>query len=704
MSTDSRDSTKPRFTNRLAQETSPYLLQHQHNPVDWYPWGEEALQRSKAENKPIFLSIGYSACHWCHVMEHESFENEDVATFMNENFVNIKVDREERPDLDDIYMKATQVLSGHGGWPMSVFLTPDKKPYFAGTYYPLVGRYGQPAFTDVLGTMSNAWANSPEQVEQRAEKILENLQQLTLSSDHLPALGPDVERPRLDVMDVAMEQLGQLFDPRHGGFGGPPKFPHGDNIRLALWQHAVTGDPQALRMAEHTLDCMARGGIYDQLGGGFSRYSTDGEWAIPHFEKMLYDNALLVPAYLEAARMTGREDFLRVARECCEWVLREMVDEAGGLWSTQDADSEGEEGKFFAWQRDELLELVGKEHAQLVDVCWGLGDSRNFEGQSWVLLRPKPDVELAEELGCTVGEMTARLDALRPLLFEARDKRVHPGTDDKVLVSWNGLMISALSRASTALAEPRFLKAAQRAADFCLTTMRPDGVRLLATYRQGKAHIQATLADYAYLCNGLLDLFEADGDLRWPKAALELCDVVRTHFADKERAGFFFTADDHEALVARPRDLEDGALPSSNAVMLEAAYRLADLSGDVELRNESDRALAMMEPFMRRAPSAFSRMLLALQRVSSGSPTVVVAGAAQEGGDALLAVANGNAKPWASVFRLPEQTLSESDEAALPLLASKAALEGKAAAYVCRGATCTAPVTAANDLATQLQS
>jgi uncharacterized protein YyaL (SSP411 family) len=692
--------TDTRRTNRLAQETSPYLLQHKHNPVDWYPWGEEALERSRAENKPIFLSIGYSACHWCHVMEHESFENEDVATFMNEHFVNIKVDREERPDLDDIYMKATQVLTGHGGWPMSVFLTPDKKPFYAGTYYPLVARYGQPGFPDVLGTMSNAWVNTPDQVRERADKILEQLQQLTLSSAHLPALDPDAERPGLDVMDVAMEQLGQLYDPRYGGFGGPPKFPHGDSIRLALWQHTVTQDPQALHMADHTLDNMARGGIYDQLGGGFSRYSTDGEWAIPHFEKMLYDNALLVPAYLEAARVSGREDFTRVARECCEWVLREMVDESGGLWSTQDADSEGEEGKFFAWQRDELLGIVGKSHAQLVDTCWGLGLPQNFEGLSWVLLRPKPDVELAETLGCTVDEMTARLDALRPLLFEARDKRVHPGTDDKVLVSWNGLMISALACSATALGEQRFLSAAQRAADFCLTTMRPDGSRLLATYRQGRAHIQATLADYAYLAAGLLDLFEADGDLRWPRAARELCDVVREHFADRERAGFFFTADDHEDLVARPRDLEDGALPSSNAVMLDVAHRLADLTGDLELRDEADRAMAMMEPFMRRAPSAFSRMLLALQRVASGSPTVVVANGS--GIDAMRAVARGSAPLWASVFTVPGEGLSAADAASFPLLAGKTARDGAATAYVCRGGTCTEPVTDPGALADQL--
>ncbi len=692
------DDTRP--TNRLADETSPYLLQHKHNPVDWYPWGEEALRRAVDEDKPIFLSIGYSACHWCHVMEHESFENEDVAAFMNDHFVNIKVDREERPDLDDVYMKATQMISGHGGWPMSVFLTPERKPFFAGTYWPLIARYGQPAFPDVLGTMANAWSNTKDQIVKRADAITDQVRQMTLTSELLPELGPDAERPRLDLMDTALEQLGQQYDPRHGGFGGPPKFPHADNIRVALWQHVVTGDPQALVMAEHTLDCMARGGIYDQLGGGFARYSTDGEWAIPHFEKMLYDNALLVPAYLEAARITGREDFARVARECCEWVLREMVDEAGGLWSTQDADSEGEEGKFFAWRRDEVLGVVGKEHAKLVDVAWGLGESENFEGSSWVLLRPKPDAELAGELGLTVDEMTARLDDLRCKLFAVREERVHPGTDDKVLVAWNGLMISALARAATALGEPRFLETAQRAAEFCLTTMRPDGTRLLATYRAGRAHLQATLADHSYLAAGLLDLFEADGDLRWLRGAREVTAVVRERFADRERAGWFFTADDHEELVARPRDLEDGAIPSSNAVMIDAAHRLADLGGDLELRREADRALAMMEPFARRVPSAFSRMLLALQRVAAGSPTVVVADG--EGADALVAVARSRGAPWGSVFRVPGEGVAAADAEAFPLLAAKTARDGRAAAYVCRGGTCTEPATDPDALAEQL--
>jgi uncharacterized protein YyaL (SSP411 family) len=581
-----------------------------------------------------------------------------------------------------------------------VFLTPERKPFYAGTYFPLHPRYGQPGFQQVLGSLSAAWSKNRDQVLGQADKVVQHMQQLTMGSDQLPELGPEVQTPGLDLLDVAAEQLGQLFDPAHGGFGGPPKFPHADSIRIALRQHLATGDGHALHMATHTLDEMARGGIYDQLGGGFARYSTDGEWAIPHFEKMLYDNALLVPAYLEAYALTGNELFQRVARESCEWVLREMVDPAGGLWSTQDADSEGEEGKFFAWQRDEVLAVVGKQHAQLVDTCWGLGASQNFEGGSWVLLRPKPDAALAEALGMTVDAMHAALEPLRQKLFEVRDARVHPGTDDKVLVAWNGLMISALAQASVALDEPRFLHTAQRAADFCLTTMRPDGRRLLATSRGGKAHINGTLADYAYLAGGLLDLHHADGDLRWPTAALELAEVVQAHFADTERAGFFFTSDDHESLVARPRDLEDGAIPSSNAVMVEVLLRLAELTGDLGLRTAADRTLAMLEPAMRQAPSAFSRMLLALLRAAGGSRTVVIAEG--PGADLLVEVVQDEADPLLSLVRVPASGPHAADAERFPLLAGKLAIDGQATAYLCRDGSCAAPATSPETLLTQL--
>src|SRR5262245_22728372 len=502
-----------RPANRLAGETSPYLLQHAHNPVDWYPWGTEALERARREDKPIFLSIGYSACHWCHVMERESFENPDVAALMNQHFVSIKVNREERPDLDEIYMKATLALSGHGGWPMSVWLAPDGRPFYAGTYFPPLPRWGQPGFVQVLSSLAQAWTGNRGQIVEQAGKVAAHVAQMSLNGGLLPQVEAGARAPRLELVEAAASQLLSVFDREHGGFGGAPKFPHADDVRLLLRQ-AVGGDAAALQGAVHTLDCMARGGIYDQLGGGFHRYSTDERWWIPHFEKMLYDNALLVPAYLEAHRLTGRADFARVARESCEWVLREMAGPHGGFASTQDADSEGEEGKFFAWQREEVLGLVGKQHAALVDTAWNLGDSPNFEGHEWVLVRPRPDAELERELKLQPGTLHAALEPLRRTLWEARERRVHPGTDDKVLVAWNGLMIGALAQAAVVLEEPRFLAAARRAADFCLGTLRPDGRRLLATWRAGKAQHAGTLADYAYLADGLLDLFEADGDPR----------------------------------------------------------------------------------------------------------------------------------------------------------------------------------------------
>jgi len=683
-------------TNRLAGETSPYLLQHQHNPVDWHPWGEEALGRAKSEDKPIFLSIGYSACHWCHVMERESFEQPELAELLNASFVSIKVDREERPDLDDIYMQATQVLSGHGGWPMSVFLTPDLEPFYAGTYFPPQGRHGLPGFSEVLSRLAYAWENQREQLTEQAGKVVERMQQLVLSAEHLPAIEPAAERPRLDLVDLAADHLGRSYDRAHGGFGGAPKFPHSDDIRLLLRQHVATGDAAALGMAEHTLDAMARGGIFDQLGGGFARYSTDAEWAVPHFEKMLYDNALLVRAYLEAHQITGRDDFALVARRCCDWVLREMVDPEGGLWSTQDADSEGEEGCFFVWQRREVLEVVGREHKQLVDIYWGLGEHENFEGLHWVLLRTKPDEQLAAELGMELPALLEAIEPLRQKLFEHREARVHPATDDKVLVSWNGLMISALARAGRVLGEPRFVEAAQAAARFCLTTMRPEG-RLLATWRQGKAHLNATLADFAYLCEGLLELFEVDGDTAWLDAAVALTDDVRARFADSERAGFFFTSDDHEKLVARPRDLFDGALPSSNAVMADVLVRLGEFTANSDYSADADRLFAMIEPLVRASPPAFGRMLLSLMRAHDGGRTVVITEGT--GAQALRDAAGAAGDPGLTVCAVPAEGVSAEVAGRFPLLAGKTAVDGQAVAYPCQHGTCSAPVQNADELA-----
>ncbi|MGQ0552923.1 MAG: thioredoxin domain-containing protein [Planctomycetota bacterium] len=726
-SSSSEGSAGARRANRLAGETSPYLLQHAHNPVDWQPWGEAALAQAREQDRPIFLSIGYSACHWCHVMERESFENEQVAALMNEHFVCIKVDREERPDLDDVYMKATQALSGHGGWPMSVWLTPDKRPFYAGTYFPPQPRWGQPGFTQVLSSLAQAWQRNRAQILEQAERVTKHVAQMALSGDHLPAPPPDARAPELAVVDVAVQALLAAHDREHGGFGSAPKFPHADDIRLLLWQHAALarggqardgagsgagpgtgaegGDPAALQAAVHTLDCMQRGGIHDQLGGGFSRYSTDEQWWIPHFEKMLYDNALLIPAYLEAYRLTGRADFAEVARGCCEWVLREMTGPDGGLYSTQDADSEGEEGRFFAWQRDEVLAVVGREHARLVDTAWNLGASPNFEGHAFVLVRPRPDVDLARELGLVgkgQSEAEARaalqraLTPLRQALFLARERRVHPATDDKILVAWNGLMISALAQAGAVLDEPRFVAAAQRAARFCLgPIMRPDGRRLLATCRGGQAHLNGTLADYAYLAAGLLDLHAADGDSLWLREALALAQVADAHFADEQRAGWYFTSDDHETLITRPRDLFDGALPSSNGVLVEVLVRLAELTGDPALRSRAERAFAALAPLFGASPSAFARVLLALMRSDAGATAVLTGGE----GAALLARVLARRRDLAlGVAWSPAVGVAPDLAALFPLLAGKAAREGRAAVYLCRRGTCSAPVSTEESL------
>ena len=688
--------------NRLAHETSPYLLQHAHNPVDWHPWGAEALERARADDKPIFLSIGYAACHWCHVMERESFEDPRIAAFLNAHFVPIKVDREERPDLDDVYMKATQVLSGHGGWPMSVFLTPDRLPFHAGTYFPPVPRHGMPSFQQVLSSLAGAWKRQRERITEQAERVAKHVRQLSLTSEHLPALATDqlVEPPQLDLVDAAITQLGQAFDPRWGGFGGAPKFPHADDIRLCLWQHAATGDPHALHMGLHTLRCMAWGGIHDQLGGGFARYSVDAEWTIPHFEKMLYDNALLVPALLEAGLLGDDPQLLAVARGVCDWVLAEMVDPAGGFWSTLDADSEGHEGRFYVWQRDEVLKLLGKQHAKLLDDYWQLGEHENFEGMAWNLRRPGPDEEVAARHGLSVEQLRETVAGFREKLLAVRAGRARPATDDKLLTAWNGLMISALARAGRVLDEPRFTAAASRAADFLLTTMRDDQGRLLSTYRAGRARLMANLADHAYLAAGLLDLFEADGQVRWLDAAVEVTDLARAHFADRERAGFFFTADDAEELLARPRDLTDGALPSSNGVMAEVLVRLHELTGRAELGTEADRLFAMLEPILRSSPSAFARLLLALMRRSGAAPTVVVGGG--DGEAELLAALRTAALPGLSVLRVPAGGVEAGVAERYPLLAGKRGADGRATAWVCRHGTCQAPVTDVAALAAAL--
>jgi len=675
--------------NRLATESSPYLLQHAGNPVDWYPWGREALDRAVAEDKPIFLSIGYSACHWCHVMEHESFENAGIARLMNEHFVCIKVDREERPDLDQIYMNAVQIMTGRGGWPMSVFLSPDGKPFYGGTYWPPTGRGGMPGFDQVLVAVADAWKNRRQQALEQADSLTEHL---SLAANAPGGAGP----LNLELIDRAAAAIERSFDATHGGFGAAPKFPHPMDLRLALraWQRR---GPQRgatlLHVVELTLDKMAAGGIYDQLGGGFHRYSTDAHWLVPHFEKMLYDNAQLAVCYLETFQATGRAEFARVARETFEYVLREMTDPAGGFYSTQDADSEGEEGKFFVWTPPEIEAVLGPARSREFCYVYDVTPEGNFEHGQSILNRGHTLEQAAKVLGRDAAELERELAEGREKLLMARYQRIAPGLDDKVLVAWNGLMIDALAQAAGVLDEPRYLSAAQRAADFVLTAMRrPDG-RLLHTWRGGQSRLDAYLDDYATLANALVSLYEADFDERWIGEAMSLADTMLAQFADAEQGGFYFTAADHEQLILRQKDLYDNAVPSGNAMAALVLVRLAKLTGNARYQREAERTLSAAAGVMQQASRAAGQMLLALDLYLGPTPEIVVVGDAEQGD---TAVAIRSLRHRFLARRVLACRRGDRVGQGLPALADLFAgkqPQGEApTVYVCENFTCGAPI------------
>ena len=683
----------PRQGNRLAGETSPYLLQHARNPVDWYPWGPEAHERARRESKPIFLSIGYSACHWCHVMERESFEDEGIARLMNEHFVNIKVDREERPDLDEIYMRAVQSLTGQGGWPMSVFLTPGLDPFYGGTYFPPHGAWGRPGFAELLSGIARLW----EQDRGRAIEQGKRLRERIVAEASLDARG------ELDpgILGASLAALQHSFDPLWGGFGDAPKFPHAMDLRLLLRHATRPGGSTAREMALRTLERMANGGIHDQLGGGFHRYSTDREWLVPHFEKMLYDNALLVPAYLEAFQSGGGPRCAEVARTTCEWMLREMTTAEGGFASSQDADSEGEEGRFFVWTPEQLRQVLGARLGDWAAVWYGVRDEGNFERGASVLSRPHPLGDAAARLGCTPDELGAAMDVARQRLLAARGERVAPATDDKVLVAWNGLAISALSQAQQVLEDPRFGAAAARAARYLLTSLRaPDG-RLLATARAGRAHLDAGLDDHAFLVQGLLDLYETNFEPHWLDSALELTAEVERLFLDGERDGYFTAAAGQDDLIARLKCPQDGALPSGNAVHALNLLRLAELCGDVELAQRAQRTIHSQAGLLAQFPAAFSQMLIAVDFLARGPLEVVITGPS---GDPAR-------RGWLREVRarfLPNRVLVASAPAAsperIPLLRGKEAGDGRTRAYVCRNYACRASAESIEALRSELDA
>jgi hypothetical protein len=682
--------------NRLAHETSLYLKQHANNPVDWYPWGEEALARAKELNRPIFLSVGYSACHWCHVMEHESFEDESTAALMNEYFVCIKVDREERPDIDTIYMNALHILTREGGgWPLSVFLTPDLAPFFAGTYYPPDGRYaanGRPSFKQLLAGIHNAWQTQRDRIHEISANVIADLQNVSNLEGSDSAVAPE-------LLFGAMNALRRGYDSRHGGFGSAPKFPHALELRLLLALSERFNDPVALDMVKHTLTKMAQGGIYDQVGGGFARYSVDAHWLVPHFEKMLYDNALITSALVAAYQKTREPFFEQIARETLDYVQREMTATTGAFFSTQDADSEGEEGKFYVWSQDELREILGTEDAEFACKIWGVTRSGNFEGHN-ILFRTLADADEALAANMSTEQFRTRLANVKRKLYDSRAKRVWPGRDEKILTAWNGLMIAAFAQAGAAFGETRYTQSAANAARFLLDTMRTADGRLFRTAGVGQApKLNGYLEDYTFLADSLVTLYESTFDAQWLRAAVQLTETMLKHFSDSAAPGFFFTADDHEKLITRTKDLHDGSTPSGNAMAVTALLRLAAITGRRDLAEPAERALRGYRETMADHPAASGQMLLALDCYLGPVQQVAIVGdaSASETQDAIRAVQT--AQPTRRVIAFHDPATGTPPAELTAMFAGKESVGGAVTVYVCENFACQSPIVGATAIA-----
>ncbi len=677
--------------NRLSNSTSPYLLQHANNPVDWNPWDEEALAKAKAENKPIFLSIGYAACHWCHVMAHESFENPETAALMNEHFVNIKVDREERPDLDNIYMSATQAMTGSGGWPMSVFLTPDLQPFYAGTYFPPVHRYNMPSFREVLQALANAWENEQEKALASAQRITAHIQGLNAISQYELSLTQE-------HLDMAIKTLLDGYDWSYGGWGDAPKFPQPMTIEFLLCRH-IAGNAEALKPAVHALDSMARGGMYDVVGGGFSRYSTDNFWRVPHFEKMLYDNALLARAYLHAWQVTGEPRFKQIVHETLDFVAREMTHPEGGFYSSLDADSEGQEGKFYIWAAEEIKTVLGDDY-EFFQMAYGITERGNWEGKT-VLQRAVDDATLAARFQINPEAVIDKLRECHSRLLAARAERVRPGTDDKVLTVWNGLMLATIAEAARIFENTeegkRYYIMATRSADFLLTSLRPEG-QLKRSWRDGTVTEEVFLEDYAAFILGLLELYQTDFNNRWFTAAIALADELIERFSDPE-GGFFDTPINAERLVIRPKDLQDNATPSGNALACEALLKLAALTDNGTYRDLAEGALKAVAEAVIRYPTAFARWLSAADFALGIVKQVAVLGDAQDKNfQTLMKVIRSEYRPNVVVAA----STYPPDKDVPALLRERPLIKDSPTAYVCEGFVCQQPVTDANDLKKQL--
>jgi len=675
-------------TNHLGKESSPYLLQHVDNPVDWHPWGEDALALAKKENKPILLSIGYAACHWCHVMAHESFEDDETARLMNAHFINIKVDREERPDLDSIYMSAVTAMTGHGGWPMTVFLTAEGRPFYSGTYFPKEPRYGMPSFRQILTSVADAWTNQYDKVQEGAAQITEHVQQTAAVSARVDVL--DTE-----ILTGAVSDLKQRFDRTWGGFGQAPKFPQPMGIEFLLREHQRSGSEEALAMAEFTLLRMAQGGMYDQIGGGFARYSVDDQWLVPHFEKMLYDNAQLARVYLHAWQLTGDAFYRRVAEETLDYVCLEMRHSDGGFYSSLDADSEGVEGKFYVWSADEVREILG-EDAAIFMAMYDVTDGGNWEGDNILRLSIRSS-EIIAEFGIDEKEFDSRIAAARRKLYEVRSKRIWPGLDDKVLTAWNGLMLAAFAEAAQVLGRADYRDVAISNAEFLYATMRAEDGRLLRTWKAGsQAKYNGYLEDYAFLAEGLLALYQTTFDGRWYRWARELADAMLVHFADGDNPGFYDTRDDHEQLIHRPKDLQDNAIPSGNAMAAHVLLKLSLLSGEPRYWDTAEQAIRSVGALMAQYPSGFGEWLNGASLIMGDSREIALIGTEEQIAPLLSVVRSG--------YR-PLQVVAAgtgADNETIPLLANRPQVNESGTAYVCQRFVCDTPVTDPQLLASKL--
>lgn len=693
-------TSEGRRPNRLIHEKSPYLLQHAYNPVDWYAWTPEAFETARRENKPIFLSIGYSTCHWCHVMERESFEDAEVAAAMNGAFISIKVDREERPDIDNVYMRTCQMLTGSGGWPLTIVMTPEKKPFFAGTYIPKGGRFGQLGMLALIPRIQEAWTAQRGDVEKSAEEIMAALRK----SDRVPAGAT----PDAAILKAAFEEMAGRFDEQHGGFGHAPKFPTPHTLTFLIRYWRRSGDPHALEMAERTLTALRRGGVYDQVGFGLHRYSTDSAWLVPHFEKMLYDQALLVMACAEAYEATRKAEYAAIIREILHYIERQMTSPEGGFYSAEDADSEGEEGKFYLWRESELRHVLNPTEAALVTLAFNVDPEGNFieygasgPGGGNILHLTAAPREIAARAGISENDFDAVWQSAREKLFLRREERVHPLRDDKILTDWNGLTIAALARAAQALEEPSYATAARKTADFILRAMRAPEGGLLHRYREGQAAAAANLDDCVFMTWGLIELYEATFDADYLEMALGLNEHVLENFWDNERGGFYFTGKHQEEVLIRSKEIYDGAVPSGNGVAMLNLLRLSHLTGRTELAERAGKLSEAFAAALRQAPSAYTQWMAGIDFAEGPSYEVVVSGdPAAEDTQAMLRALRGVYLPRKVVVLRPAGEAGEKLVRLAPYTREQVSLEGKATAYVCRNHSCKLPTT---DIAQMLE-